>query len=78
MVEQIDEFVKKASFLYHNTLTIYRKNFRNEVRLYKLDEDTYDLSDEDELTNALCACTGYDLAYSIGWEEYLAEQERKR
>ena len=75
--EQINGLIEEAAKDYDRLATADKKDSCNEVRIYKLDEEAYDLSDRDELVSALCdSCGADEIPYSYGWDEFLADEKK--
>lgn len=75
--EQINGLIEEAAKDYDRLARADKKDSCNEVRIYKLDEEAYDLSDRDELVSALCdSCGADEIPYSYGWEEFLTDEKK--
>lgn len=75
--EQIEGLIEEAAKDYDRLARADKKDSCNEVRIYKLDGEAYDLSDKDELVNALCDFCGADeIPFSYGWDEFMAAEKK--
>ena len=75
--EQIEGLIEEAAKDYDRLARADKKDSCNEVRIYKLDGEAYDLSDKDELVNALCdSCGADEIPFSYGWDEVMAAEKK--
>lgn len=72
--EQIKELIKKADDAYRALSRHDQKESLVEVQEYDLDDST-DITDEDEIINAMCNACGYNTPFYIDLETIKKEEE---